>query len=183
MRKRFLIGTAVAVVLGVIPAANAHQEHAGKEATARCDSWYRQGHFADANNDGKPDEPYNGSHHHKSSSDINDLNAVAHTEIHGQSGHYVVRNDYGYVEVVGGQSYKGPSPQSKFFPGQGGYVQGEIDVANGAPDAEFFAAAFGPKTETPPTDPNGVVPWVNGSYAKACVDASGQRAEQQTRTP
>lgn len=181
MSKRFLIGACIAIAFGVVP-AQAHKEHAGKE-TSRCDSWYRSGHFTDANADGKPDEPYNGSHHHTSGSDINDLRPVANTEIHGQSGHYVVRNDYGYLEVVGGQSYKGPNPQGKFFPGQGGYVQGEIDPGSSAPDADFNAAFFGPKTEAPPSDPNGVVPWVNGSYVKVCADSAGNRVEQQSRTP
>lgn len=182
MRKRLIIGFCVAAVLGAVPTAYAHKEHAGKEI-GRCDSWYRSGHFTDGNNDGKPDENYNGSHHHTSGSDINDLRPVANTEIHGQSGHYVVRNDYGYVEVVGGQSYKGPNPSGKFFPGQGGYVQGEVDPGNGAPDADFGAFFFGPKTEAPPSSPDQVVPFVNGSYAKACVDTSGQRVEQQSRTP
>lgn len=181
MKKRFSIIACVAIVLGVAPIASAHKESSGKEVT-RCDSWYRPGH--DTGTDGKPTNPYNGSHEHKSGSDINNLSPVANTTIHGQSGHYVVRNDYGYVEVVGGQSYKGPSPAGKYAPGQGGYVQGEIDAGNGTPDPEFFVAGFGPKTEAPPSDPNGVAPWVNGTYAKACVyDGSSTRVEQQSRTP
>lgn len=170
----------VAIVLGVAPIAGAHNEYNGKEGTSRCDSWYRPGH--DTGTDGKPKDQYKGSHEHESTSDINDLRPVANTEIHQQSGHYVVRNNYGYIEVVGGGTYKGPTPQGKYLPGQGGYVQGEIDPASGF-DVEFLAAFFGPKTEAPPSGPEGVVPFVTGSYGKACVDSSGHKVEQQTRTP
>lgn len=167
MAKRLILASLIIAVLGAVPFAQAHNDSADPK---RCDNWYRDGHEAPA---GSRDD-----HHHTSTSDVKPGDP-ANTSVHGQSGHYVVRNNYGYVEVVGGQSYKGPNPQGKSFPGQGGFVQGEVDPGSGAPDADFNAAAFGPDTSHPAADPN----WATGTYARGCANAAGNQAEQQSRNP
>lgn len=173
MKRRILAAAALTAIALSSGGAFAHDDH---NADARkCDSWWRRGHGTGNQNQNYP------SHEHQSSSDIN-AGDPAGTSVHGQSGHYVVRNDYGYVEVVGGQSYRGPDPQNHSFPGQGGYVQGEIDVAPGVPDVDFFAGVFGPDDgDIPPGDP---VQWaVLDAYAKGCVNVAGQQVEQQSREP
>ena len=173
MKHRILAAAAVTAIALSAGGAFAHEDH--NADPQRCDRWWRSGHGTGQNNGNYP------SHEHGSSSDVA-AGDPANSTFHGQSGHYVVRNDYGYVEVVGGQSYRGPDPQGNSFPGQGGYVQGEIDPAEGAPDVDFFAAFFGPDDgQIPPGDP---VQWaLLDAYGKGCVNVAGTQVEQQTREP
>ena len=173
MKPRILAAAVLATIAFASAGAMAHPDP--NADPQRCDRWWRPGHGTGTGNNNYP------SHEHQSSSDVV-VGDPAGTRIHGQSGHYVVRNQYGYVEVVGGQSYRGPDPQGNSFPGQGGYVQGEVDVAEGAPDVDFFAATFGPDDgQIPPDDP---VQWaVFDGYTKGCVNVAGQQVEQQSREP
>ncbi|HVL32375.1 MAG TPA: hypothetical protein VM600_02215 [Actinomycetota bacterium] len=164
---------ALILTLAALVAAPAAAHDDQSPDAQRCDTWYRQGHTATPTS--KDD------HHHASSSDIA-LNDPAGTVIHAHSGHYVLRNRYGYVTVVGGGSYRGPGPDGSPFPGQGGFVQGEVDPGSGLPDADFNVAAFGPDADHPPTGGD-VAGWARASYARGCVDAAGTRAEHESRKP
>jgi hypothetical protein len=181
MVKRLFLACCILSVLGAASLAGAHGDDTAD--TTKCDTWWRSGHGTGTSQQNYP------SHHHTHSSDTA-LGDPAHTVVHGQSGHYVVRNDLGYVEVVGGQSYRGPDPQGNSFPGQGGYVQGEVDAPNNPAlgsnnhDVDFFAAVFGPDVDQPPAaDPAAIQDWAQGTYAKGCVDVAGQHQEQQSREP
>lgn len=179
MKTRLMLVACIAVALGSSAATAQHGEP--NNDSTRCDTWYRQGHEWPPPPPGKP--PPKDSHGHESGSDVK-VGDPAHTVIHGQSGHYVVRNDYGYVEVVGGQAYRGPDPNGNSFPGQGGYVQGEIDVAPGVPDADYNVAFFGPDFDhLPAADPAAIRAWAEGTYGRVCVNAGGNQQEIETRRP
>lgn len=174
MTKRLVLTACVALALGAAPFALAHDDES--KDTQRCDTWSRPTHT--------PDEETPDSHHHTSGSDVVPPGEPAGTRGHGHSGHYYVRNDYGYVEVVGGQAYRGPDPDGNDFPGQGGYVQGEVDPGSGAPDGDFNLAFFGPDFDhLPAADPAAIQAWVNGTYGKLCLNAGGQQQEAETRDP
>ena len=163
-----LVVIAIALATGPAPA---HDDPTVDDA--RCDTWYRTGH--------QPDPRVKDSHEHRSSSDIH-VESERNTHFHGQSGHYVVRNDLGYIEIVGGQAYRGPAPSGENFPGQGGFVQGEVDLGPNTPDADFNLAFFGPDFDHLP-EPEDAVAWATASYARACIDAAGHHAEQHSREP
>ena len=166
MLKRAIIATVVAAVLGTTPFAGA--DHTDPNADpGRCDTWKRDGHT--------------GGHGHDSGSDVA-LGDPAGTVLHAQSGHYVADNDHGYAEVVGGQSYRGPDDDGNDFPGQGGYVQGEIDPAGAPGDVDYRASFFGPNADAPPTDGD-VAGWAQESYLEVCVNAAGTQVEQESREP
>jgi len=136
-----------------------------RKSARRCDTYYREGHAKDANgnNDKRPngtdnpnfDENTGHSEDHVDPEHDNAKGIVPVAEfepvratafdtlgsagllyVHQHTGHYVVRNDYAYVEVVGGGGYSRPDA------GQGGYVQGEVDPVAGGPDADFHGNAF-----------------------------------------
>jgi len=164
MRTRIAAaGMIVFIALASAVGAGAHDDPSPD--SQRCDTWARA--------TGHP-----GGHEHPHGSDI-DAGAA---EVHAVSGHYVVRSGPAYVEIVGGQSYRGPDPSGNDFPGQGGFVQAEVDAGNGTPDADLNVAFFGPDADHPPTNGD-VAGWAQGSYAKGCVNAAGQQVEQQSRNP
>ncbi len=127
----------------------------------RCDTYYRAGHAKDAqgdpdrkdmNGDGIPDanpafDPDTGhSEDHVDSNDEGDVGRRLQKEgvpvgadsgvyVHSHTGHYVVRHDAFYVEVIGGGGYNRGG-------NQGGVVQGEVDPGSGAPDADFNVGTF-----------------------------------------
>jgi hypothetical protein len=167
--KRVVAAFAVAVIAGASAGAFAHEDPNSETKAQRCDTWARNNHP--------------GGHEHDSTSDVN-LGDPLGTEIHQQSGHYVLRSAPGYAEVVGGQSYRGPDPDGNEFPGQGGYVQGEVDPVAGAPDADFNAAYFGPDADHPPAaDPTAIQNWADGQYGHVCVSVANNKVEQETREP
>ena len=166
MLKRTIVATFIATVLASASFAAADHTDPNADST-RCDTWKRDGHT--------------GGHNHDAGSDIA-LGDPAGTVIHAQSGHYVADNDHGYLEVVGGQSYRGPDPDDNDFPGQGGYVQGELDPAGGPGDVDFNAAFFGPNVDAPPTDGD-VGGWAQESYLHLCVSAADTKVEQESREP
>lgn len=161
--KRFLLLAAVAVAIASPAVVRAHGDPNADPTS--CDTWQRTGH----------------AHDHPSSSDI--PVPVNGGVIYSHTGHHGVRTNSGYVEVVGGGAYRGPDPDGNFFPGQGGYIQGEIDTGAGRPDVDFNVAYFGPNVDDPPSNAGEVSPWVNGQYGKVCVNVAGTQVERETRAP
>ncbi|HVL91008.1 MAG TPA: hypothetical protein VM841_12315 [Actinomycetota bacterium] len=162
IKKLALAAVAASIALSGAQGAFAHRDTT-PDTGNRCDTWSRPGH-------GTGD-----SHHHTGSADIN--GGVVFVHQHG--GHYVVRNDNAYVEVVGGQGYRGPSPTGQMNPGQGGYVQGEADLGiAGVPDADFHANVFSPDADHPPAlTPQAVQTWANGYNYLACLNVANSRIE------
>lgn len=165
MQPRVLIATLV-VAAATSGTATANHDDSG-DGTTRCDRWWRMSHTETATD--------KDSHDHEASSDVEVAPGVV---LHGHSGHYVVRTDAGYVEVVGGNAYRGPDPEGADSEGQGGYVQGEVDAGSGTPDADFHANAFGPDDrQVPPSDP---AAWLLASHGGACGNVAGRRVAQET---
>lgn len=174
MTKRMIGAAFLIVAMAAMGSASAHDDSSSD--SSRCDTRTRYGH----NNAGNTDQP--GTHEHDSSSDVP---LAGGYEVHQQSGHYVVRGPAGYVEVIGGGSYRGDpasAPGNFTFPGQGGLVQGEVDPGSGAPDADFNVSFFGPNADAAPTaiaaDPAG---WAQASYLSGCVNVAGTQVSQQSR--
>lgn len=160
-RKMALAAVAAIMALAVAQGASAHRDPTPDQN--RCDTWSRPGHTTGPGT----------SHDHTNPSSDQNLGAAY---VHNHGGHYVVRGDTFYVEVVGGQGYHGPSPTGQMNPGQGGYVQGEIDPGSGAPDADFHANAFGPDADRPPAaDPGAVQAWANGYNYLACLNVANSK--------
>lgn len=161
-RKIALAAVFAVLALSVAQGAMAHRDPS-PDSGNRCDTWWRNGHTTGPGT----------SHDHKYQTDV-DVAGVAN--IHNHTGHYGVRSDVGYVEVIGGQGYRGPSPTGYTNPGQGGLVQGEIDAGNGTPDADFHANAFAPDVDHPPAlDPAALQSWANGYNYLACVNVANSR--------
>lgn len=126
-RAAVAIGT-MAVLTAVALPANAHKDPTKDAKGADCDTWGRKGH------EPKKKKPKPSSHHHEGSADTD----LVIAKFHNHGGHYVLRRDEGYVEIVGGQGYSEGG-------NQGGYVQGEVDPG-GAPDVDFHFASFAGQT-------------------------------------
>jgi hypothetical protein len=136
------------------PSAFAHDDPNGdgnRYSTTRCDTYYRNTHQQDAEGDkpklanGDPNPDYNQatahSEDHVSEFDEGDIGDLGLVYVHEHTGHYVVRTDAGYVEVIGGDGYNRDGIQ-------GGFVQGEVDAAEGVPDADFHAGTYAGTTGT-----------------------------------
>ncbi|HEX9695269.1 MAG TPA: hypothetical protein VGB64_03030 [Actinomycetota bacterium] len=161
MKKIALAAVAAVLALSVAQGASAHRDPT-PDSSNRCDTWWRNGHTTSPGS----------SHEHTASADIN----AGVVYVHQHGGHYVVRNEYAYVEVVGGQGYRGPSPSGQTYPGQGGIVQGEIDPGMGIPDVDFHGNVFGPDVDHPPAaDPAAIQSWANGYNYLACVNAANSK--------
>lgn len=117
------IGT-VTVATAISLPAQAHKDYHKDPTSSRCDTRYRKGH--------ESKKKSKDSHEHKSSNDAH----AGPLSFHNHGGHYVLRSDYFYVEVVGGQGYSNSKGN------QGGFVQGEVDLGNGTPDVDFYADSF-----------------------------------------
>lgn len=159
-RKFALAAIAAVLMLTVAQGASAHDDP-NTDPGNRCDTWWRNGHTTSPND----------SHNHSGSADI----SAGGVTFHNHGGHYVLRTNAAYVEVVGGQGYRGPSPSNQTNPGQGGYVQGEIDPVKNGPDADFHANTFAPDVDHPPSNPNNVAAWANGYNYLACVNVEDSR--------
>lgn len=164
-------GLAAALVAGSAPAHQDPNSDPDTGTNRRCDTWYRPNHgTGDAEDNAGYDENTGqdnpGSHHDTAGSDIG--------PVHSQQGHHLVRDQAGYVEVVGGQGYDGPDNQ-----GQGGYVQGELDPGSGAPDVDFHFNFFGPDIDRlPAADPTAIQNWALAQDAFVCVNAANSRVCQ-----
>lgn len=93
----------------------------------RCDTYYRDGHY------GSSSTPKGSRHSEDHSSEFDD--EAGPVTVHNHTGHYVVRSDAFYVEVVGGGGYNRDD-------NQGGFVQGEVDPVAGGPDVDFHSGAY-----------------------------------------
>lgn len=142
--KRLVALAAAAAIAFSGGSAFAHRDKNTETNTQRCDQWYRDG-------TGPDDTPYddNGNRQTWDDGPATSLNDPANTQVVNESGHYVVRNDHGYVEVVGGQDYRRPLGDPNGA--RGGYVQGEIDPVNPqnpnqalvpGGDVDFHASTF-----------------------------------------
>jgi hypothetical protein len=142
--RRLVALFAVAAIALSGGGAFAHKDKNPETNAQRCDRWYRDG-------TGTDDTPYDDNHNGQTWDDgpATSANDPANTQIVNEGGHYVVRNDHGYVEVVGGQDYRRPlgNPEGA----RGGYVQGEIDPVNPTSpntalvpggDADFHVSTF-----------------------------------------
>lgn len=124
-----IVGVVIVVALAG-SFAGAHEDYnddGPNDSETRCDTWYRTDHEA-----GDPGEET--SHEHEDEFDNGEV--VPGVYVHNHTGHYGVRGDGFYVEVVGGGGYSNGEGN------QGGYVQGEVDLMEGAPDADFHTSTF-----------------------------------------
>jgi len=121
-----------------VSVAGAHEDpnpDGNNNSATRCDTWYRETH-----------ESGSGSNKHSEdhTNEFDNGEVAPGVYVHNHTGHYVVRGDGFYIEVVGGGGYSRDG-------NQGGYVQGEVDPVEGAPDADFhfdsFAGARSPTTD------------------------------------
>ena len=141
MKLRMIGAMAIVAIVGLVGAsAGAHGDHSAdgnNDSGKRCDTWYREGHAKDAanrkDNNANFDESTGHSEDHENEFDQGETGPVY---VHNHTGHYVVRHDAFYVEVVGGGGYSRDG-------NNGGYVQGEVDPGSGAPDADFHGNFFG----------------------------------------
>lgn len=124
LRTTIVLVLTAALALGAQGGALAHHDDDSSDGS-RCDSWYRAGHEAES-------EPTTKDTHDHAGNQTN----VGPAQIHNHGGHYVVRSDQGYVEIVGGQGYDNNDGN------QGGYVQGEVDPDGSGPDADFHFSSF-----------------------------------------
>lgn len=78
----------------------------------------------------------------------------------------------GYVEVVGGKQFENNPPYNNL--GQGGYVQGRVDVAGH--EADFHVASYGPISEVAPNL------W-HVTRAQACASVDNTKVGQTVDVP
>lgn len=118
-------------LVAMLAGAGAQAGYVDSPDQNRCDTWWRDGNAPDGS---KYDD--NGNKTTKDDGDARSVNDPTRIEIVDESGHYVVRNDYGYVEVVGGANYARPLGGDA----RGGYVQGEVETP--VDDADFHVSSF-----------------------------------------
>lgn len=132
MKLRFAMATLLAVIMGLTgAAAGAHQDYNRDglpSENKRCDTWYRQGHHKNG-----PDGRH--SDDHTNEFDEGEIQGTG-IYVHNHTGHYVVRHEAFYVEVVGGDGLRNDENN------QGGYAQFEVDAADDAPDIDGHASTF-----------------------------------------
>lgn len=123
MIRRFLAAVAVFAIAALPSFAGAHEDYnadGDNNSATRCDTWYRDDHQTG---------PVQNQHSEDHSDPEFDQGEVGPLYIHSHTGHYVVRHDAFYVEIVGGGGYSRDG-------NNGGYVQTEVDAAEGAPDVD-----------------------------------------------
>jgi len=126
---------ALATVTAIIgPAAFAHEDpndDGNRYSTTRCDTYYRDGHY------GSNTTPKGARHSedHNSEFDKGDVTGTGLVYVHDHTGHYAVRGDGYYVEVIGGGGFNRDG-------NQGGFAQGEVDPVEGGPDVDFHGGAY-----------------------------------------
>lgn len=130
IRKRIL---AAAFLAAIVASGAAQAGYVDTPDSNRCDTWYRSGNAADGT---KYDDNNNGT----TKDDGPATTISGNNQIVNESGHYVVRGDWGYVEVVGGADYRRPLGDTTNG-ARGGYVQGEIETGP-ADDMDFHASTF-----------------------------------------
>jgi hypothetical protein len=114
------------------PSAFAHEDYnadGNRYSTTRCDTYYRDGHYTGSTKANRQSEE------HESEFDEGDVTGTGAVYVHNHTGHYVVRGDAFYVEVIGGGGNNRDGMQ-------GGYAQGEVDPGEGMPDADFHGGAY-----------------------------------------
>lgn len=147
---RRMLSMAVVAAIGLSGvAASAHDDPspdgnrgagASDNNVKRCDTYYRSGHES-GSGDNKHSEDHTAPDY-----DYGDVGRIPENNgvpagadtgvyVHSHTGHYVVRHDAAYVEVIGGGGYNRGG-------NQGGVVQGEVDPGSGAPDADFNVGTF-----------------------------------------
>lgn len=141
MKRLFGTGLAVVLTLASGPAF-AHDDpndDGDRYSTTRCDTYYRDGAQKDASGKGPNDAGYDrstaSSEHHESEFDPGDVTGTGLAYVIRGDGQDGVRTPAGYVLAIGGGGFNRDGMQ-------GGAGQGEIDVAEGAPDADFHAGAY-----------------------------------------
>lgn len=131
MKRLLHFGLTVAIVLS-IGSADAREDHnadGNRYSEKRCDTYYAPGHETGSNRANKSSED------HESEFDAGDVGGLGLVYVHNHTGHYAVRGDSFYLEVVGGG---GNGREGN----QGGWAQGEVDVLEGAPDVDFHSGAY-----------------------------------------
>ena len=171
MRHRILAAIAIVCTVALsATVAGAHGDHnpdGNNNSDRRCDTYYRTTHESGSTANTKHSE----DHEEPEFDDApvlpgtpppNEVLGLAGMYLHRHTGHYVVRGDAFYVEVVGGGGYSRNGAQ-------GGYVQGEVDAAEGAPDADFHTNTF--------ADPDGT------HYEAACVSVADNKVGDEGEQP
>lgn len=128
--KRRILGAIAVFAIAALPAmgAGAHADHSADAKEDRCDTWYREGHETGTGNN-------KSSHHHEDEFDNGEVVPGSGVYVHNHTGHYVIRGEGFYVEVIGGGGFNRNG-------NQGGAFQGEVDPGNGAPDVDFHGNTF-----------------------------------------
>lgn len=129
MARRMLAAIAAFAIAALPGFAGAHDDpnpDGGNNSPTRCDTWYRTDHESG---------PANNKHSEDHTSEF-DQGQTGPVYIHNHTGHYVVRGEGFYIEVVGGGGYANEDGN------QGGWVQAEFDVAEGVPDVDLHAATY-----------------------------------------
>lgn len=130
--KRFAkLMLAAVIAAGAVP-AGAHtdpNDDGNRYSTKRCDTYYRDGHDSGGN---KADRQ---SHEDTDPADPGDVTGTGAVYVHQSTGHYAVRGEGFYLEVVGGGGYNRDG-------NQGGWAQGEVDLVEGGPDADFHGGGY-----------------------------------------
>lgn len=145
-RRTAAVALGVGLIFGAVaPAAGA----------ADCATWYREGHDPDHNGH---------SSDHSSPEADRDLGPVY---FHNHSGHYVVRGNGFYVEIIGGGYYDG---NGVAYTNQGGAVQAGV-----TPNQLLPVPVDG--------DINANVNLFASGKAGACVSALGNKIGEQGRDP
>jgi hypothetical protein len=134
-RTTLAILTLVAAALATGP-AGAHddpRDDGFNDSPHKCDTYYRPGHAPQKKPNGTtiPENQRRSDHH----TNEFDQGQVGPVYIHNHTGHYVVRHDDFYIEVVGGGGYNRDG-------NQGGWAQGEVDRSEVPFDVDFHANAF-----------------------------------------
>jgi hypothetical protein len=171
--KRFLSMLVLAAMF--LPAGHALAHTDDNRDAARCDTWNRK------NRDGST-----GSHDRNSAGDTNlDQSADTPEDLYLENGgdsktspRYGVRGRDFYIQALGGAGYgAGGADDPQHRGGEGGAVQGEVDLrndiapgANSVPDADFSVNSFGAD------DPLDRAHWKD-TAAGGCVDVAETKAD------
>lgn len=131
MKRMLQVALTIATALSA-GSAVAHDDPNGdgnRYSEYRCDTYYRDTHESGATRATRHSED------DTSEFDAGDPTGTGAAYVHNEPGHYVVRGNGYYVEVVGGGGYNRDG-------NQGGWVQGEVDPVSGLPDADFHVGSY-----------------------------------------
>lgn len=141
MKRLITVGSALvlAMMSGSALAHNDPNDDGDRYSTRRCDTYYKDGAQVDENGK-KPgqsgyDQSTAHSEDHEGEFSPGDPTNTGNLYIIRSDGQDGFRTPYGYVLAIGGQGYNRDGMQ-------GGHGQGEIDVAEGAPDADFSGGVY-----------------------------------------